>query len=36
MNFELVLTAALIMAASSGTTVVALRDGYRRMPNRRL
>ena len=35
MNFELVLTAALIMAAISGTIVVALRDGYRRMPNRR-
>ena len=35
MNLELIITAALLVAAISGTFVVALRDGYRRMPTRR-
>ena len=35
MNFELIITAALLVAAISGTFVVTLRDGYRRMPTRR-
>ena len=35
MNLELIITAALLVAAISGTVVVVLRDGYRRMPTRR-
>ena len=35
MNLELIITAALLVAAISGTVVVVLRDGYRRIPTRR-
>jgi hypothetical protein len=35
MTFELIITAALIVAAISGTFAMTLRDGYRRMPSRR-
>lgn len=36
MNFELVLFAALALTAVAGTVVHAVRDGYRRIPTRRV